>query len=326
MIFSLARLEKIDLETVWKSERGFTTWLAQDDNIQLLGEAINLQLDVEAQEKNIGPFRADLLCKDILNKEHWILIENQIQVTDHKHLGQLLTYAAGLNAVTIVWISRIFSEEHRAALDWLNEITDERFNFFGLEIELWRIGNSPVAPKFNIVSKPNGWAKTVTIAANRMQSKNLTDTQKLQLTYWNDFSKYLLEQKSKMKSQKPRPENSMPFKIGRYGFSLSASINTRDKRISVALIIGGGGVLPNSKTFYYLLQKEKDEIETELEMPLQWLELPERKESRLEVGLDANPMDQTEWLNQHIWIKENLEAFHKVLSKRIKVLNADDMG
>jgi len=84
-----------------------------------------------------------------------VLIENQLERTDHTHLGQLLTYASGLEAVTIVWIAARFTEKHRSTLDWLNKITDDRFRFFGLEVELWRIGDSPAAPKFNVVSKPN---------------------------------------------------------------------------------------------------------------------------------------------------------------------------
>jgi hypothetical protein len=109
--------------------------------------------------------------------DQWALIENQLERTDHRHLGQLLTYAAGLNAVTIVWIAERFTEEHRAALDWLNEITGEGTDFFGLEIELWRIGDSPAAPKFNMASKPNDWSRKVTRAAG--QDGELSDLKQL---------------------------------------------------------------------------------------------------------------------------------------------------
>ncbi|WP_200344911.1 hypothetical protein [Halochromatium glycolicum] len=96
----LGRLEKVDLRDFWQSESGdFTPWLAIEENIELLSEAIGLELAVEAQEKDVGPFRADILCKDTADG-HWVLIENQLERTDHTHLGQLLTYAAGLNAVT----------------------------------------------------------------------------------------------------------------------------------------------------------------------------------------------------------------------------------
>jgi hypothetical protein len=118
----------------------------------VLGDTIGFDLEVEAQEKQVGPFRADILCKD-LRTGNWVLIENQLERTDHIHLGQLLVYASGLKAVTIVWIARQFTDEHRATLDWLNSITDEEFQFFGLEIELWCIGSSPPAP--NLISCQN---------------------------------------------------------------------------------------------------------------------------------------------------------------------------
>ena len=176
----LGRLIKVPLREFWdKEDRDFTPWLADEENIGLLGETIGFDLEVEAQEKNVGPFRADILCKDTVT-DSWVLIENQLERTDHSHLGQLLTYAAGLEAVTVVWIAEGFTDEHRAALDWLNEITDEKFSFFGLEIELWRIGDSPMAPKFNVVSHPNDWTKTV----SRISRNELTSVQQLHLEYW----------------------------------------------------------------------------------------------------------------------------------------------
>ena len=151
----LARLEAVDPRTCWKNEAAdFTPWLAEAENIKLLGDTIGLDLELEAQEKGVGPFRADLLCKSTVD-DSFVLIENQLERTDHSHLGQLLTYAAGLQAVTIVWIAHKMTDEHRAALDWLNEVTNSQINFFGLEIELWKIERSPLAPRFNVVSKPN---------------------------------------------------------------------------------------------------------------------------------------------------------------------------
>src|SRR5262245_40043571 len=151
----LGRLESVDLRKIWTSEASdFTPWLARPENIAELANTLDMDLEVEAQERAVGPFRADILCKDI-STNRWVLIENQLERTDHHHLGQLLTYASGLEAVTIVWIAARFTEKHRSTLDWLNKITDDRFRFFGLEVELWRIGDSPAAPKFNVVSKPN---------------------------------------------------------------------------------------------------------------------------------------------------------------------------
>ena len=173
----LGKLEKLQLRNYWRNEgTDFTPWLAQEENIQLLSEAICIDLEVHGQEKGVGPFRADILCKDTTT-DHYVLIENQLEKTDHTHLGQLMTYAAGLDAVTIIWIAQRFTEEHRAALDWLNRITDDTFNFFGIEIELYKIGNSDPAPMFNLVSKPNDWAKS---AKKSTINQNLSEIKLLQ--------------------------------------------------------------------------------------------------------------------------------------------------
>src|SRR5258707_14181126 len=125
MAKELGRLERVEARDVWTNEAtDFTPWLAEGNNLVLLGEAVGIDLELEAQEKDVGPFRADILCKDTTT-DNWVLIENQLERTDHTHLGQLLTYAAGLSVVTIVWIADHFSEEHRATLDWLNQRTDE---------------------------------------------------------------------------------------------------------------------------------------------------------------------------------------------------------
>lgn len=167
---NLGRLERVELRNIWQSEAwDFTPWLARKENLEILGETLGIDLELEAQERPVAPFRADILCKDI-GTNRWVLIENQLERTDHVHLGQLLTYASGLEAVTIVWIAAQFTEEHRSTLDWLNRITDESFRFFGLEVELWKIADSPAAPKLNIVSKPNDWSQSVAQAARVAES------------------------------------------------------------------------------------------------------------------------------------------------------------
>src|SRR5579871_38830 len=217
MKLPLAQLTKVNLRDAWETEAGdFTPWLAQKENICILGNAIGLDLEVEAQEKEVGPFKADILCKDTATG-NWVLIENQLERTDHTHLGQLLTYAAGLDAVTIVWVATRFTEEHRAALDWLNKVTAEGINFFGLEVELWRIGSSPVAPKFNIVSQPNDWSRTVSESARRIETGDLSQTAQLQLAYWTAFRDYVEEHGITLKAHKPPAQHWMQFSIGRSG-------------------------------------------------------------------------------------------------------------
>ncbi len=176
----LGRIERVELRSIWTSEdKHFTPWLAQPENLKILEETLGIELELEAQEKYVGPFRADILCKNTVEKDSWVIIENQIERTDHKHLGQLLTYAAGLKASTIVWISAEFSEEHRATLDWLNQMADKSARFFGLEIELWKIGDLPAAPRFNIVCQPNDWETTVRDAAKTLTDDEATPSQKI---------------------------------------------------------------------------------------------------------------------------------------------------
>jgi hypothetical protein len=153
---NLGKLQRVDLREIWTKEHiDFTPWLAE--NLHVLGEAIGIELELETVEKNVGAFRADILAKDVQTDE-WVLVENQLERTDHGHLGQLMTYAAGLKAKTIVWIASQFAEEHIAALDWLNSITGDNVRIYGLQIELWRIETS-VAPKFDIICRPNSWVK-----------------------------------------------------------------------------------------------------------------------------------------------------------------------
>ena len=317
---NLGRLKKIDLREVWKSEAtGFTPWLAQEENIKLLGDTIGIELEVESQEQEVGPFRADILCKDTLNN-NWVLIENQLEKTDHPHLGQLLTYAAGLEAVTIVWVAERFTEEHRAALDWLNEKTDEDVNFFGLEIELWRINDSAIAPKFNIVSQPNDWSRVIKTTAAKSE---LSDTKKLQQDYWAAFRELMQESGSFIKCQKAPPQHWTNFAIGRTGFYLCARISTRDKEVGVHLVINGD----NKAEYYKILEtKYKSQIEQQIKKPLNWRELPDAKESQIVAeSLKADPKNQNDWKRQHQWLKETIETFHRILSPIVRKLDLAEL-
>ncbi len=266
MTKKLGQLNKVDLRTVWASESSdFTPWLAKSENLKLLGDAIGIELELESTEKEVGSFSADILCKDTSTGD-WVVIENQLEKTDHKHLGQVFTYAAGLKASTMVWVTARFTDEHRAALDWLNEITDERVNFFGLEVELWQIGDSPIAPKFNVVSKPNDWSRDIVAGASGKRSE-LSESKKLQLRFWSAFREYVLERETSIKPTKALPQNWMNIGIGRSGFNLSAVASMYDSQtnsynrqeIRAELVITGS----KSTIYYKALQAPVDEIEAD---------------------------------------------------------------
>jgi hypothetical protein len=221
MVNNLGRLERVELRNIWLSEASdFTPWLARKENLAILGETLGIDLELEAQERPVGPFRADILCKDI-GTDRWVLIENQLERTDQSHLGQLLTYASGLEAVTIVWVAARFTEEHRSTLDWLNRITDESFRFFGLEVELWRIGDSSAALKFNVISKPNDWSQSVDQAARAIDDAELSETRIMQRAYWIAFDTVLAALGGPVSGgKKPQPQSWMAYSIGRSHFSV----------------------------------------------------------------------------------------------------------
>ena len=313
----LGRLEQVDLRNVWLSESGdFTPWLAEEPNISLLADTLGMDLEVEAQEKSVGPYRADIVCKDTTDGS-MVLIENQLEKTDHTHLGQLLTYAAGLDAVTIVWIAERFTDEHRAALDWLNEITGEKVSFFGLEIELWKIGTSPIAPKFNVVSKPNDWIKGG--GGGSRGGAVVTETKQLQQDYWRDFRELLAERKSSLKPQKAHPQHWLTVSIGRRNFHMSALINTSGERIGVELYLQGS----DAKKHFKQLETEKAKIEQQIGQPLDWRELPTKEASRiLLMRADSSIKDSAHWPEQHNWLADHLEKFNSVFRPLIQSLPA----
>jgi hypothetical protein len=318
----LARLEQIDLKEVWSHEAtAFTPWLARDENIALLGEALGLDLEVEAQEKAVGPFRADILCKD-MQTNSWILIENQLERTDHSHLGQVLTYASGLGAVTIVWIAARFTEEHRATLDWLNKITDSSFRFFGIEVELWRIGGSPAAPKFNIVSKPNNWSRSVATAARALGEAELSATRIMQRDYWAGLNLCLNAEDGPLSgNKKPQPQSWMAYPIGRFGFYLGAAMARNKRQIRAELYIHG----ERAKAFFALLENQKGEIENDIGYALEWEELPDGQDSRIACYRNnVDPTDVADWPRQHRWLAKTLNELHRALALRVKTLHVED--
>ena len=301
----LGRLEQIrNIRKYWEREAtDFTPWLSEGENLKLLGDTIGIELGLEAQEKNVGPFRADILCKDTANNQ-WVLIENQIEKTDHTHLGQLITYAAGLHAVTIVWISAKFTEQHRSAVDWLNEITNESFSFFGLEIELWKVDDSLPAPKFNIISKPNDWSKSVS-NPKIIGSVQISETQHKQLLFWQQFREYLLDSGCSVKPTKAFPQHWMNISIGKSGFNLAATLNSVEKKIGVELYIGNDF----EKKFFNELEKYKKTITSSIGKAT-WLPLKGKKASRIICYKNnTDPLDESQWAEQNKWIVTKLDEF-----------------
>ena len=169
----LGRIEKGDLREAWPHEAAdFTPWLAE--HISELGNALGLELELQSQEAPIGTFSLDLLAR-VSGTNRTVIIENQLEPTNHDHLGKLLTYAGGCDAHVIIWVAKDFRDEHRQSLDWLNQRTDEDTEFYGVVVEVWKIDGSRPAPHFNMVVTPNEWHHEAadTVRLGNISDKNL---------------------------------------------------------------------------------------------------------------------------------------------------------
>ena len=267
---------------------------------------MGLDLEVQAQEKKVGAFRADILCKEPGSGVS-VLIENQLERSDHGHLGQLLTYAGGLDAATIIWVAPEFCEEHRAALDWLNRINDERFNFFAVRVEVWSISSSLPAPRFTIVAAPNNWKRTVRMASREVEADRPESAQR-RFDYWQTFLAQLRLSDKTIGIPKP---NS----LGNLWFNLQG----RDLWITVfaATSLGRIGVfLRGSAEHYAALRKDRHAIEKQLGEPPAWN--GDSDGWNIAISRHADASDRTDWAAQHTWLATWLEKFVQVFKPYVQ--------
>lgn len=310
----LSKLERVPLREGWKHEAGeFTPWLAETENLNALADALGVsELVRVATEHWVGDFKLDILCTD---GDEQVVVENQLDETDHKHLGQILAYAAGVGAKKVVWVAESFRPEHIAALQFLNENTTENLSFFGVQIELWRIGDSPLAPKFEVVAKPNDWTKSGREQARA--ASTASPTKQLQLRFWAALIEALSKSAPQIRPQKPRPQHWLNNSIGRSGFGLNITANTRDERLGVELWLPGA----DAKQHFANLTAYKPEIEKKLGFELDWQELPDAKACRIATWYpNASIEDEGRWDEYLGWLTQRLVKMDEVLRPIVRAL------
>ena len=313
----LGTMQKVELREVWRDEAAdLTPWLAK--NLELLSDSLGLgeDLEVKGTEKRVGSYRADLVCEGIGGT---VVVENQLGASDHDHLGKLITYGAGVKARTVVWIAGRIRDEHRAALDWLNE-TSEDTDFFGVELEVWRIDNSRSAPRLNLVAKPNDWSREV------VRTPELSPMKEVQLRYWQAFRGVLLSRPGPARPQKPRPDSYSLVAIGRSGFHLAAATNSQSSWIRAELYFDHTGLKKqapyrDANAYFGALKLESEAIERELKFSLEWEGLSTKGSCRVAIyNRECDPTDESDWPTQHEWLADRLNRMHRVLAPRVKVL------
>lgn len=312
MANQLGEIRKENVRTVWPHEQqDFTPWLASEENIAKLANAVGLELEVENTEVAVGPYSADILAKD-LGTGHYVVIENQFGKTNHDHLGKLITYASALDASAIIWITEEFTEEHQKALDWLNDHTTDDVAFYGVVLELWRIDGSRPAVKFNLVSRPTEIVRQAAI----VKASEISDTKKLQFDFWTEFRRKLLASKTVPSAHSPRPQYWFDVALGRSGIFLSNIANTYENRIGVRVY------LRNQIADMALaqLERQQDGIERELGAKLIWNPNPDNRDKVIGLYRDANLQDRNAWPEYLDWMVDMTTRFRKVFMPRIKNL------
>ena len=370
-IINLAKLEEIkDLRTVWPNEASdFTPWLAEEENIEILASTLGIEITVGETESSVGDFNADIFGYET-GTDRKVVIENQLEDSNHDHLGKLITYASGKTASVIIWLVKRAREEHRAAIEWLNNHTDDDMGFFLCEIKLYRIGNSAPAVKFEIIEKPNVWAKEA------KKSEPVSLSQQQRHDYWEAFQDYAfsagssgstpgsipgstpgsscsshgdgqgvvhkggqeighwgdgqevvhkggegekeektLEFSNAFNRRKSSMNHWLYFSIGSSACHLSVLQIRKRSELYVGLHINGDS--NGGKELFHDLLAEKENVEAEAGLTLEWEELPEKKASRIGVKKNVDFNDKTQWTSQFDWIMDVMLRLKKVFGERI---------
>ena len=307
----LGNLEKINLREVWaREDTHFTQWLAKEENISVLLDEIGVSAENIKTEDNAGKFNCDITADEVESGKK-IIIENQLEKTDHSHLGQLLTYASSFDASIIVWVVADARDEHKQAIEWFNRNMTENISFFLVKIEVWKIGDSIPAPKFNIVVEPNDWAK---ITLNKgTANKELTDTKLEKLRFWEELKDYSDNNPSKLRiTRKPRPQHWYSMSIGIRHISLNFIHNTRTSSIAVDIYI-------NQQEIYDKIQSKKDYFESICgELEFEWLALPEKKASRILTSRSCDLNNEEKWGEYFSWFILTGETLLNAILKSYK--------
>ena len=314
---NLAKIERVDLREAWPNEaRDFTPWLAE--NIAELGEALGMDLELQDTEAAVGGYSLDVLATD-LNQNRPVIIENQLETTNHDHLGKLLTYAAGYDANVIVWLTRDFRDEHRQALDWLNRRTDKDTEFFGVVVELLKIDGSRPAPQFRTVATPNDWRQE-TDASIRGEKQVVSARGERYREFFQPLIDTLREKHKFTNVRKAQPQNWYSFSAG-YGQRITYGANfTGQKQARVEAYIDDGNGERNVRLLEDL-ELHKEEIESALGETLDWQRLDNRRACRIALDRPGSIEDDADTMSEiQEWMVKNLFKFKQVFEPRLAEL------
>ena len=255
MKYNLDKLKKVDLRDVWPHEAlDFTKWLSEEPNLAILSSAVGIELELIETESSVGSFNVNIYAQEA-GTGRKVIIENQLEDTNHDHLGKVITYAAGKGAEVVVWVVARARDEHRQAIEWLNQHTDSDFGFFLVEIELWSIGDSLPAPRFNVVEQPNEWTKAIKL------SEGLFETERVKLSYWTKYREVAQATPEFLRvfnPQKPSKDHWTTLRCGTSAYHIALLIDTQRGRIGIEFYV------PNDKVIGHKAIGNASEFEKRL--------------------------------------------------------------
>lgn len=296
----LGKIKRItDLRSVWQHEAlNFSKWLAQDENLAQLSEAIGIDIILDELESSVGNFNADIFAIEE-GTDRKIIIENQLEDTNHDHLGKIITYASGKGAEVIVWIVKRARDEHRQAIEWLNQNTGVKIGFFLVEIELWQIDDSAIAPKFNVVERPNDWAKQM------KNVDNLSETKRLQQKFWLSLNETIKCSYAKdFSPRKAQPQHWYDLSVGSSSYHIGLTVNTQKKRLGAEIYI------PDDKEKFAMFKEHADEIEQFVGNKVEWREAT--KATRIITLHSCDISNESKWAQAIEWLLNKALVFKKI--------------
>jgi hypothetical protein len=307
----LGKLEKVDLRKVWEHEaRDFSGWLVKDENLALLADELGIEIEAIGTEESSGRFRVDILAKET-NSGDYIIIENQLEPTNHDHLGKVITYAAGYDAKYIIWIVKDVLDEHQKAIEWLNEHLDDSISCFLVKIEVWQIGESKRAPRFEVVSLKNNWVANLKRSVN---SDELSPNKLRQQEFWGALRENFKSRDANMRVQTPLPQHWLNFSLGSAFCHPYLTINSKENFVSCDL-------WTNNKDFLVFLQEHEEEIKNDLGTSFNWWEA--NKSGGLRTILNVGDVyDQSQFSTSFDWLYKNVKLFQNVFIKYVKEFKA----
>lgn len=296
----LGKIEIVELREVWPNEASsFTPWL--EENPEELGDVLGLDLEF-VREKPVGKFSLDLFGTDLTTGRK-VVVENQLEPSNHGHLGQLLTYAGGVDAAIIVWVAKTIRPEHRAALEWLNSVTGTETLFFGVEVKAVRIGDSIPAPMLDLVVEPNSWSKEVrTTGGGSLDSEK----SKLYAEFWRTFIDEVSKDLPEFATRTPWARNWLPTGAGISGVNLNLVFYAQGIRLEI--YFGSSDPEINKARFDKVLTK-RQEIEQFLGKTLEWEDLEGKKACRISMyGPLGEITDQQNWTDYIQWFSDSFKS------------------